>query len=245
MDKEYGKLSTMLYEFTKPVGYSIEGDIEYYSKKLSMISGRVLEAGVGTGRMLVPLAQKGLTIDGVDSSKEMLAQCQKNVEKYEIKTQLYEQDLVGLSLPDKYDAIIMPTGSFCLLPKEKIQQVLKTFYDHLNVGGRLIIDLEMPMTFKEGATSISNFSIDETKGISFTSYSEKIDWIHQKVSYINRYELIENGKVMETEISTFVLFWYGVVEFQLLLSSLNYKEINFEIGYGNPSSDIVTFTAYK
>jgi hypothetical protein len=49
MFNEYGKLSTMLYEHTKPIGYSINGDIEYYSEKLKNLSGRVLEAGVGTG----------------------------------------------------------------------------------------------------------------------------------------------------------------------------------------------------
>ena len=53
--QEYGQLSAFFYELTKPVGYSIEGDIEYYSRQLAGILGRVLEAGVGTGRMLIPL----------------------------------------------------------------------------------------------------------------------------------------------------------------------------------------------
>ena len=30
---EYGELSTMLYEHTKPIGCSIVGDIEYYTEK--------------------------------------------------------------------------------------------------------------------------------------------------------------------------------------------------------------------
>lgn len=34
MFKEYGELSTKLYEITKPVGYSMGGDIEYYYEKL-------------------------------------------------------------------------------------------------------------------------------------------------------------------------------------------------------------------
>jgi len=30
MFKEYGELSTRLYEHTKTIGHSIDGDIEYY-----------------------------------------------------------------------------------------------------------------------------------------------------------------------------------------------------------------------
>ena len=59
MSNEYGELSTTFYELTKPIGYSIEGDIEYYIKKLEDTSGLVLEAGVGTGRFFVALIKKG------------------------------------------------------------------------------------------------------------------------------------------------------------------------------------------
>jgi len=119
MEKEYGRLSTMFYEYSKPVGHSIDGDIEYYSGRLEHISGRILEAGVGTGRVLIPLIKKGLTIDGIDSSPAMLEQCRINLETHECTASLYEQDLTASSLPHRYEAIIMPAGSFCLLPRQK------------------------------------------------------------------------------------------------------------------------------
>lgn len=70
MHEEYGELSTLFYELTKPVGHSLEGDIEYYLGKLQGTKGRVLEAGVGTGRVLIPLLLNGFIADGVDSSAE-------------------------------------------------------------------------------------------------------------------------------------------------------------------------------
>lgn len=245
MFKEYGELSTILYEHTKPVGYSIDGDIEYYTEKLKTISGRVLEAGVGTGRMLIPLIKSGITIDGVDISKEMLAQCRGNMEKNNVTANLYEQDLTSLCLPYKYDAIIMPTGSFCLLPRERIRDILKLFHDHLNVGGKIIIDLEMPSFYKEGAMSLNSFSLSKDKGILLSSVNDKIDWIAQKTSSISKYELIERGEVAKTEISNFTLYWYGVEEFKMLLTITGFRDFFYEIGYGNKQSDIITFTAFK
>lgn len=245
MYKEYGELSTMVYELSKPIGHSINGDIEYYIKKLVGVTGRVLEAGVGTGRMLIPLIKNGFIIDGVDSSAEMLEQCRKNLDKHKVKAVLYEQNLIDLSLPHKYDAIIMPTGSFCLLPREKIQRVLITFYNHLNEGGRIIIDLEMPTSFQEGQVRTNSFPKADGQGILLTNYSEKIDWLKQKTSSINKYELIQEGEVIKTEISNSVLYWHGLAEFEMRLSILGFKNISYEIGYGQGPSDTISFIAWK
>lgn len=245
MFKEYGELSTMLYEYTKPVGFSIDGDIEYYKEKLKNLSGRVLEAGVGTGRMLIPLIKQGITIDGVDISAEMLLQCKANMDKYNVTAELYEQDLTALSLPHKYDAIIMPAGSFCLLPRERIQEVLALFHNHLNIGGKVIIDLEMPSHFKEGRADTSSFSITDDTGILLSVANGKIDWIAQKTSSVNKYELVEKGEVTKTEISNFKLYWYGISELEMRLTLAGFKDCVYETGYGNNQSEIVTFIAFK
>lgn len=245
MYREYGELSTLFYELTKPIGHSIQGDIEYYSHKLEGLAGRVLEAGVGTGRMLIPLIKKGIRTDRVDSSPEMLAQCKINMKKHHVNAVLYEQNLMDLSLPEKYDAIIMPAGSFCLLPKNRVDKVLQNFHQQLNVGGRLIIDLEKPLPFQEGAVTRSRCPVSEGRDILLTRYSEKIDRLKQKTSYVNQYELIERGKVIKTEIANFSLYWYGLAEFETKLSLTRYRDITCESGYGTQASDMLTFTAYK
>ena len=245
MCMEYGELSTIFYELTKPVGHSIEGDIEYYTKQLEGISGLVLEAGVGTGRVLVPLIKKRIKTHGVDSSTKMLEQCRENLKRNEVEAVLYKQDLMNLSLPNKYDAIIMPIGSLCILPRDRVEEVLEIFYNHLDEGGKIIIDLEMPSSFQEGITSISKLTMSDKRQILLTSYSNSIDWILQKTFYINRYELIEKGIPVQTEISEFILYWYGIEEFRMYLSKVGYKDISYQIGYGNEESEIITFIAYK
>ena len=44
----YSSLCTELYDYTKPVGYSLNGDIEYYEERLKNCRGRILEAAVGS-----------------------------------------------------------------------------------------------------------------------------------------------------------------------------------------------------
>jgi SAM-dependent methyltransferase len=236
----------MFYDFSKAVGQSINGDIEYYSKKLEKVSGLVLEAGVGTGRMLIPLIKKGIRTIGVDSSPEMLEQCKINLKKHKASALLYEQDLIELSTAEKYDAIIMPAGSFCLLPREKAEIVLHKYYEHLNPGGKIIIDLEeAPVSFVEGAETLRVLQLSADRALQLCSRNGGIDWLAQETSYINRYELIEKGKVIQTEISNLSLFWYELEEFKMLLILAGYEDISCETGYGRPEGDFVTFIAYK
>lgn len=243
---EYGKLSTKLYELTKPVGHSIDGDIEYYYEKLKTCQGPILEAGVGTGRMMIPFIQKGLNIEGVDLSKEMLAQCQINMDKAGVSGTLHQGDLTHLSLKKEYDAIMMPTGSFCLLPRVIIHDVLISFYNHLKNQGQLVVDIELPMWFKLDEVSVTNYPLSKDQGILFTSTAKEINWHEQKVSYIHRYELLEQGVIKETELSNFTLYWYGMEEFKEMLAKVGFSNINYTIGYEkNNQASLITFFATK
>ncbi|MCL2620871.1 MAG: class I SAM-dependent methyltransferase [Defluviitaleaceae bacterium] len=245
MFKEYGKISTILYEHTKPVGCSIGGDIEFYAESLKGVSGAVLEAGVGTGRVLIPLIQQGFVVDGVDLSAEMLEQCKANLQSHNVTANIYQQNLTDMSLPMKYGAVIMPAGSFCLLPRDLVGKVLDNFFEHLEHGGKVIIDLLLPTDFREGSVDVYDYPMSNGTGILFTSYSKTMDWTTQKTAYVHKYELLKDGEIQETEVSHFVLQWYGIQEFEMMLGLAGFTEINHVIGYGKDQPSPITFTAIK
>lgn len=245
MQKEYGPLSSYFYQLSKPVGFSIDGDIDYYINALEGVSGRILEAGVGTGRMLIPLIKEGFLVDGIDSSPDMLAQCRANLKAHELEARLYEGDLRQLSLQAQYEAIIIPAGSLRLLPREGACKALLNFYLHLKPGGRLILDLDMPASFQAGKVTSRRLRIDEDRSLLLTSTSDRMDWLAQTTSYINRYDLMDQGTILKTELAHVSLTWYGVAEFEQLLSSMGYEDIAYEMGYGGQLEDLVTFRAHR
>ena len=245
----YGKLSTEVYDFTKPVGTSIGGDIEYYMNRLENISGRVLEAGVGSGRFLIPLLERGFTVDGIDYSKEMLSSCKKRCEKRGLKPNLYEGNLESFSLPYKFEAIAMPTGSFCLIEKrEDSIKALRNFKKHLEVKGRIIVDLLMPYDFKVGEITTESFLIPNGEGITLERKSIAMDWINQTTTTLIKYEKWKDGKLIDTELQEFCLRWYGVEEFTLLLKDIGFTNITCSSNYAygkfpTHSNEIITFEA--
>lgn len=113
-NRSYGRLAAEVYDLDKPVGKSF-GDVEFYRERLSGCKGNILEPGVGTGRILVPLLESGLSVDGMDCSEEMLAICRKNCTERCFKPDLQLGDMVRLQGDKTFEAIIIPAGSFLLI----------------------------------------------------------------------------------------------------------------------------------
>ena len=85
----YRTLCTEFYDISKPVACSKE--VDFYADLLQGIQGSILEAMCGSGRLLLPLLRRGLQIDGVDDSAEMLASCQKRALFEDLKVCLFNQ----------------------------------------------------------------------------------------------------------------------------------------------------------
>lgn len=230
----YGELCTEVYNHTKKIGQSIGGDLEYYQTKLKHCKGRILEAMVGSGRVIIPLLESGLRVDGVDYSPDMLASCQSHCMERGLVTNLYESSLQELSLPDKYEVILIPAGSFLLIEKrEESIKALKRLYDHLQPGGRLLLDLFLPDTNFEcgkwGGTS--TFSLPGGDVITMEGKQVEADLFNQyKISYI-KYEKWRKGALIQTELQRFALRWYGIEEFKLVLENVGFTDVVVSADY--------------
>jgi SAM-dependent methyltransferase len=224
----YGELCTEVYDLTKKVGQSFGGDIEFYQSKLKKCKGRILEAMVGSGRMIIPLLEAGLTVDGVDYSAEMLASCQLRLKERNLNSNLYHTDLRILKLPYKYEAIIIPAGSLLLIEELKDSiQVLKNLYEHLETGGKLILDLFLPENNLQGDDfrGISTFHLPNGDTITMQEQVVELDFLKQyKVSYL-RYEKWRQGVLIQTELQRFAIRWYGMEEFKLVLKEIGFSEV--------------------
>lgn len=243
----YGKLSSEFYMASKPIGQEISGDISYYMSRIPK-DRSILEAGVGTGRLLLSFLENGYRIDGLDNSEYMLELCRQSLEENNLNTSLYLMDLEDFSKEDSYDTIIMPTGSFCLLKNPK--KVLENFYRSLKKDGRIILDLYYPLDFKPGEITSRLCSVSSQEGILLTSYNMELDFIEQSSYSILKYEKFRQGKLIETELQDFKSYWYSLKEFKSLLEELGFHSISISsdynyLEYPSASSQIISFEAKK
>lgn len=227
----YSKLSTEVYGVDKPIGTSF-GDVEFYLDRLAGINGRILEPATGTGRMLVPLLENNLNVDGFDSSPEMLEMCRKNCEERGLRPNLFEADMLTFSLGTEYEAIVVPAGTFLLLhEREASFKALKNFHQHLKPGGKLIMDLYLPTDNEVGNSTLRSWEIEDGEVITLETTTKEIDHINQFSVAHNRYERWNCGKLLDTELERFAMRWYGVEEFRTILENHGFRNIVISADY--------------
>jgi SAM-dependent methyltransferase len=115
-------------------------EIAYYQRQIEQSGHPALDAGCGTGRLLIPFLRAGLDVDGCDVSGDMLAYCQQTAELEGLTPRLYQQALHNLDLPRRYQTIVV-CGVFGIgVSRDQDFLALQRFYDHLVPGGMLILD---------------------------------------------------------------------------------------------------------
>jgi len=119
-------------------------DVDYFRRAIAASGEPALDAGCGTGRVLIPLLRAGLDVDGCDVSSDMLAWCRKSADAEGLKTTLYPQAMHQLDLPRRYRTIVV-CGAFGLGGTRADDFAgLRRIHAHLEPGGMLVMDHTLP-----------------------------------------------------------------------------------------------------
>jgi SAM-dependent methyltransferase len=140
-----------------PWSRSVREDVGFYVDEARKAGGPVVELGVGTGRVAVPVAQAGLRVIGVDDSKPMLDVCRARAEEAGV-TDLLDLRLGDLRRPPVTERVALVTCPFRALlhiesDAERLQ-ALRAVRGLLVPGGRFVFDVFAP----------SREDIEETQG---------------------------------------------------------------------------------
>lgn len=112
--------------------------------------GSVLELGIGTGRIAIPLANEGLDVWGVDASPAMLNRLREEEGSDLVHAVLTDMARLDLPSAPQFSLVYAVFHTFFNLVSEKAQQeCLAAVHRHLSSDGRLVIEAFVPST--EGA----------------------------------------------------------------------------------------------
>ena len=162
----------------------------------------VLDVGCGTGRILLDFIQQGFDIDGVDNSPDMLAWLQQKAEKLKLNPTVYQQEMTELSLPRKYQTILVPSSSFQLLLDASLPPIaMNHFYEHLLPGG--VLAMPFMTLWKPGQPLESEFpreAIRPEDGATVRRWQfSRFNPETNLEDTIDRYEVVKEGNVIATE----------------------------------------------
>jgi SAM-dependent methyltransferase len=127
------------------------GDLDLYVALATRTGGPILELATGTGRLAVPLAQRGYLVTGVDLDPAMLARAQARAAATNDSAvgglRFVIGDARSVRLPDagRYQLAFLALNSLFIMGSRADQQaVVSTLAAHLAPGGLAVIDVWLP-----------------------------------------------------------------------------------------------------
>ncbi len=151
------RMSDIYYQEREAEVYDLEcrwktDDVDFWvglAKEYAGNDGTVMELGCGTGRVLIPVAESGVNIVGVDESPWMIAKAKEKYERLTVDVQsrigLLEGDMRNLRLEQKFKLIYVPFNTFLILKTVDDQlAVLNTVRQHLTPGGAFAFEIFVP-----------------------------------------------------------------------------------------------------
>jgi SAM-dependent methyltransferase len=143
---EYTGLRALFYDH---VATGVDGDVGFYVGEAVACGSTVLELGCGTGRILIPMAEAGAEVVGLDRSADMLAiardklaACAPDVQR---RARLVAGDMRDFDLAQRFRLVTIPYRAF--LHNLTVGDQLRTLEQvrrHLTDDGRLVLNVFDP-----------------------------------------------------------------------------------------------------
>ena len=187
-----------------PWSRSVVEDVSFYVDEAVRSGGPVLELGVGTARVAVPIAAAGIGVVGIDLSEGMLEVARERASLAGVSLDLRHGDMREPPVEGLFPLVVIPFRSLLHMETEIDRRaVLRAVAERLAPGGRLVFDV-----FTPGAEDIADTHgrwLEREPGIW-----ERAEWNEDTRTLILRVR----GEDGDAEMS---LAWLSVPEWKELL----------------------------
>ena len=207
-------------------------DVPLYVEYAKECGGEVLELACGTGRVLIPIAEQGIPITGLDASTEMLAIAEKKKKALSDdiagKIHLVPGDMKTFDLEKTYALIIVPFRSFqCLLTKTDQRACLMHIHKHLDPSGVLLLDLFAPrhdlLAQRTRSLYLGKFYYEEEGVHVMRRAEDTYDLAAQTLHEDRFYEWTDKRGTFHREVWSFDLSYLFRYEAELLLEACGFS----------------------
>ena len=245
----YGALAAEIYDIAKPPGRL--PDTAFHLARLADVGGEILEPACGTGRTLLPLLQAGLQASGFDASPDMLDRCRSRCAGAGFTPALRLQRLESFDFGRRFDAILMPVGTFTLIDDfATALAVLRRFHDHLRLGGRLILDLQSLAMLPNPGDDRRRWTTPDGDLLTLEGVRVATDWVGQRIEAMLRYERWRDHRLVEAQMEPMAQRYWGLEEFALALAAAGFEVVSVVGGYDRsrpprPTDKVLTYEARR
>lgn len=230
-------------------------DIEFYLKMAELAGEPVLVCMCGTGRVLIPLAEAGYTVMGVDRSPAMLDVCAMKIElldeEIQKRIQIVQNDVRDFRTEMRFRLAIIPFNSFLHLIKTEDQEdALSNIREHLQDGGLLVLSVFNPdLSRPEEVVKHMGTKVTEEGEIISRFESQVFDHARQTTTVHYFYDISRQDRPIRRVTSTFTLRYMFNKEMSELLERCGFDVLeiygDYDLTPFKKNSELMIFVARK
>ncbi|MGZ8735006.1 MAG: class I SAM-dependent methyltransferase [Acidimicrobiia bacterium] len=184
------------------------------------IGGPALELACGDGDPILELRRRGLDVEGLDASPDMLERCRRAAAEHGVDVVLHHQTMESMTLPRRYRSIFLAGASFNLLADDDVaRRALERICAHLAEGGSALIPLHIPAETKKNVLGRPRESTrPDGSVLRVTPLSQAHDEVGRTQTTVMRYEIVEGATTQVLE-RPWLLQWHTQAGFRELAAS--------------------------
>jgi SAM-dependent methyltransferase len=242
-------------------------EISYFQTFIEDDGQPALDLACGTGRLLIPYLRAGFDVDGCDVSQDMLALCRERAKAEGLSPNLFAQAMHELELPRSYRTIVVCGGFGLGASRDQSLESLRRIYEHLEPGGLLLLDNEVPYADaglwerwpKDERRELPKpwrelREDDRRQGSDGTEYALRsrivdLDPLDQSVTVEMRADMWRDGEHVAEEEHVLRMSLYFTHELVLLLERVGFTDVTLRGDYTdeepNADTNFVVFIARK
>jgi SAM-dependent methyltransferase len=162
-------------------------DVAFYAR-IAGKHDRVLEYGIGNGRIALPIARAGTKVVGIDKSPAMLADLRARLKRQapELRARITARrgDMRRVRLAQRFPLVICPFNTVLhLYTREDVEHWLARVREHIEPRGELVMDLSMPI-------------LEDLADDPGTSYSMR-PFVHPKAGVVAYREIFDYDRLRQ------------------------------------------------
>jgi ubiquinone/menaquinone biosynthesis C-methylase UbiE len=193
-----------------PWSASVVEDVAFYVDEAVRSGGPVLELGVGTGRIAVPVAAAGVRVVGVDLSEGMLAVAREAAALAGVELDLRQGDMREPPVDERFPLVVIPFRSLLHMETDDDRRTaLRAAARVLGPRGRLVFDV-----FAPGADDIAD---------THARWLEREPGIYERADWDTRAQTLTLAVRGPDGETTMTLHWLEPSRWQALLAEAGFE----------------------
>jgi SAM-dependent methyltransferase len=216
-------------------------DPDTYARFIERSGEPALELGCGDGDPLLELRRRGIDVEGVDSSADMLDRCRRAAAEQGLDVVVHHQRIEALDLPRRYRSIFLAGPTFNLLTTDDVaSSALARIRAHLDGGGSVLVPLFIPApTPPDQLGLVREATAPDGTVMRVSAIDERRDEAQRTQETTLRYERVD-GDDHAVEERPWTLHWHTQDGFRALAAAAGLETVAVLDERGARASDDAT-----